>query len=256
MSARTLDEYADRYARNFALSRDQAGVLEIRMHTGGGPALFSRELLMAWGEVLRDAGADPGNEVILLTGTGDAWIAGVDPASFATPPGQWSAAEVYAQFRAGVRLLEALVADVEVPTIGVINGPGPRQEVALACDLTLCADTTRIGDGNVAAGSVPGDGMYLVLAELIGAKRAAGLALTGATLSAAEALDLGLVNEVVPAASLAARARELAATIVTRPPVARRLTHAVLTRGWQRRVLTDLREQYAVQLLQAVTAAR
>jgi enoyl-CoA hydratase/carnithine racemase len=254
MAARPLDDYAGRYAGHFTLSRDDAGVLEIRMHTDGGPARFSRELLAAWGEVLGDAGADPANEVIVLTGTGDAWIGGIDPASFAVPPGQWPADEVYAQFRAGVRLLEALVVDIQVPTIGVINGPGPRQEVALACDLTLCADTTRIGDGNVAAGSVPGDGMFLVLSELIGAKRAAGLALTGATLSAAEALDLGLVNEVVPATALASRARELAATIAGRPRAARRLTHSILARGWQRRILTDLREQYASQLLAAVTA--
>jgi enoyl-CoA hydratase/carnithine racemase len=102
------------------------------------------------------------------------------------------------------------VVDVDVPTIAVINGPGPRMEIALMCDLTLCTPQTVFADGNFGAGSVPGDGMYLALSELAGPKRSAYLAYTGTGLSADEARDLG---------------------------------------NWQRRVVNDLRAAYTAQLL-------
>lgn len=129
------DSQAGRYAEHFALSRGE-GVLEIRMHTGDGAARFSRGLLNARGQVLADAGADQDNEVLILTGTGQEWLAGVDPASFAEPMHQWHPDLVTEQYRDGVALLERLVTDVRVPTIGVLNGPGPRQELALLCDIT------------------------------------------------------------------------------------------------------------------------
>jgi hypothetical protein len=61
----------------------------------------------------------------------------------------------------------------------VINGPGPRLELPLLCDLTLCAPDVVFGDGNFRAGSVPGDGMFLVLRELAGVKRASHAVYTG-----------------------------------------------------------------------------
>jgi enoyl-CoA hydratase/carnithine racemase len=234
----------------FAVRRDPDGVLEIRMHDGrGGPAVWSRGLLAAWGRVLREAASDPGTEVVVLTGTGDVWLAGAEREPVAVH--DWPLAEVVAQWRAGVRLLEALVVEVEVPTIGVLNGPGFRQEVALMCDLTVCAESVVIGDGNFGAGSVPGDGMFLVLSQLLGPKRAAAAVYLGAKVPAAQAVELGLVNEVLPAAQVLARAHEMAASIAAGPAPARRLTHAVVSRGWQRRVVAELREQYALQMLSA-----
>ena len=74
-----------RHAEHFAVER-RKGVLLLRMHTGGGPAVMSLGLHRALGEVLQEAGADPDNEVLILTGTGDAWIGGLDPALRDRPP--------------------------------------------------------------------------------------------------------------------------------------------------------------------------
>jgi enoyl-CoA hydratase/carnithine racemase len=148
-----------------------------------------------------------------------------------------------------VRALEQLVMDLDVPTIAAINGPGPRQEIALLCDLTLSSATAMIGDGNFAAGSVPGDGMYLVLNQLIGPDRAAYLAYTGARMTAAEAAAAGVVNEVSPTDQLLSRALPLAAQIRSRPRSARRLTRGIITRASQQAVVQQLRSSYAQQLL-------
>jgi enoyl-CoA hydratase/carnithine racemase len=243
-----FEDYAAKYADHFVIQRKE-GVAEVRMHTGDRAAVFSRGLLNAWGQLLRDLGADRENEVLILTGTGRHWIAGFDPMSFAQAMSTWHSDVLYEHYVDGIKLLERLAFDIDIPTIAAINRPGPRQELALMCDLTLCADDTVIADGNFMAGLVPGDGMHLVLQELLGPKRAAQIVYTGEHIDAATALRLGLVNEVLPPDQVMTRAREIAAAIMAKPRTARRLTHAVIQRPWQRRIVEDLRGGYAHQLL-------
>jgi enoyl-CoA hydratase/carnithine racemase len=244
----SFSHYRDRFAPHFDLSRD-AGVLTIRMHRGGESALWSRGLLNAWNLLLGEVGADRANEVVVITGTGDAWIAGVEPASFATPAAQWPADLVDEQYNDGIKMLERLVFDIDVPTIAAVNGPGMRLELALLCDLTLCTPDVVLADGNFRAGSAPGDGMHLALRELIGPKRANQVVYTGQGLTAGEAQRLGAVNEVVERPDLMPRARELATQIMAAPRTARRMTHRLTSRGWQQRIVADLRNAYAHQLL-------
>jgi len=135
----------------------------------------------------------------------------------------------------------------------VINGPGPRLELPLLCDLTLCAPGVVFGDGNFRAGSVPGDGMFLVLRELAGVRRASHVVYTGEGITAEEAKRLGIVNEVLPRGDLLPRALDLATQIMDSPRTARRLTHGLITRTWQRRLVAELRDSHAHQLL-AMTA--
>src|SRR5437879_6295481 len=127
-------KYAESYREHFAMER-RRGILQIRMHTGDGPALLSPHLLDAWARVWRDVGGDPDNEVVIITGTGDRWIGGVEQGAFALPFQEWSSDIAYEQYRRGIGLLENLVFAVDVPTIGALNGPGPRMETALLCDV-------------------------------------------------------------------------------------------------------------------------
>jgi enoyl-CoA hydratase/carnithine racemase len=198
-------------------------------------------------------GADLDNEVVIITGTGECWLADVEASSFAQPMSQWDGDLVVEQYNDGVKILERLVFDVDVPTIAAINGPGPRLELPLLCDLTLCAPDVVFGDGNFRAGSAPGDGMFLALSELAGPKRASHVVYTGQGIPAEEARRLGIVNEVLPRADLMPRALDLAAQIMARPRTARRLTHGIVSRAWQRRLVTELRDTYARQLLGMTT---
>ncbi|WP_279580546.1 Clp protease/crotonase-like domain-containing protein [Fodinicola feengrottensis] len=133
-----LGEYAARYAEHFAIQRHD-GIVELRMHTANGPAVFSLGLKNTWSQVLAMISADPANEVLIITGTGDRWIGGIHPPSFGQPVPSWPADAAYQHaYLDGLKMLENLVFGVDIPTIGAINGPGIRTELALLCDLTLC----------------------------------------------------------------------------------------------------------------------
>lgn len=248
ISAPPLSGYRTRFAGHFRLERDD-GVLTIRVHRDGQAARWSRGLLNAWNLLLAEVGADRDNEIVIIAGTGDSWLAGADPRSFAEPVSQWDSDLIDEQYNDGVKVLERLVFDIDVPTIAVINGPGPRLELPLLCDLTLCAPDVVFGDGNFRAGSVPGDGMFLVLRELAGVKRASHIVYTGRGIPAEEAKRLGIVNEVLPRDELMPRAFDLASQIMARPRTARRLTHGLIARTWQSRLVAELRDSYARQLL-------
>jgi hypothetical protein len=126
----SLSEYGVRFESHFTLDR-QDGILTIRMHRNGQAARWSRGLLNAWSLLLRDVGADRDNEVVIITGTGNSWLAGAEASSFAEPLSQWDSDLVAEQYNDGVKLLERLVFDIDVPIIAAINGPGPRLELPL-----------------------------------------------------------------------------------------------------------------------------
>jgi enoyl-CoA hydratase/carnithine racemase len=245
-----FEEYSQRYRDHFVLER-RKGIVQLRMHTRGGPAVMSLGLHNAWSRVLRDVGSDPSNEVVILTGTGDAWMAGLDRASFERRYRTWPADARYETYYDGVKLLENLVFSVDVPTIGAINGPGYHHELALLCDITLCSSDTSFADTHFLNGAVPGDGQHLAFQELLGLKRTAAALYSGEPINAVQALEYGLVNEVLPTDRLLPRAWELAESVIARPRTTRRMAHAVVQRPWKRRLVDDLAMGRAHQLFDA-----
>jgi len=155
---------------------------------------------------------------LIVTGAGEkSFIAGADihELSALTP----AAGREHA--RAGQAVFD-LVEQLGKPVIAAINGYalGGGCELAMACTLRLAADTARLGQPEINLGLIPGFGGTQRLARLIGAGRALELLLTGEPIGAAEAYRLGLVNRVVPAADLMVEARQLAATIAAKAPIA------------------------------------
>ena len=240
----SFDVYAQKYRDYFAMRR-RDGIIELRMHTGGGPARFDFAVHNAWAQAWQEIGNDPDNEVLIITGTGDQWLtaaeapkspepsepAGPRPRDFAYEHGYYDATKV----------LENFVFAIDIPTIAAINGPSvAHTEFALLCDITLAAETATVIDPHLLAGAAPGDGQQLTLQELIGTKRAAYHLYTGTPIDARTARELGLVNEVLPAERLLHRAWELGEAIMAAPRTARRLTHAIAQRPWKRRLVQDL----------------
>jgi enoyl-CoA hydratase len=106
-------------------------------------------------------------------------------------------------------------------------------ELAMACTLRIAADTARLGQPEINLGLIPGYGGTQRLARLVGSGRALELLLTGEPIPASEALRIGLVNRVVPAADLMREARTLAAALASKAPVAARYILDAVHRGLQ-----------------------
>jgi enoyl-CoA hydratase len=155
---------------------------------------------------------------VIVTGAGDrAFVAGADihELSAATPESaQRHALHGQAVFNA--------IETLGKPTIAAINGValGGGCELAMACTLRLAAETSRLGLPEINLGLIPGFAGTQRLSRLVGKARALELILMGDTLTAADALSIGLVNRVVPAAALMTECRALARTLAAKPSVA------------------------------------
>ena len=164
-------------------------------------------------------GGDPASAVraVVLTGAGKAFVAGADIAAMAT----MSSAEAGRFSEAGHALCAAIEA-APYPVIAAVNGfaLGGGLELALACDFIFAADTAKVGLPEVTLGVIPGFGGTQRLARRIGVGRARELVYTGRTVMAEEAARIGLVNEVMPAGELMARATACAEKIASAGPLA------------------------------------
>jgi enoyl-CoA hydratase/carnithine racemase len=244
-----FDDYREKFAPYFELER-RNGILQARMHTEGGPVMYDLRMHNAWSQLWLDIGNDPDNELLIFSGMGDKWIAGFDPAFAKDPLHELPSDAFYEQvYWDATKLLEAFIFNIDIPTIGCINGPGLHTEFALLCDVTLCAEHAELFDPHFQLNLVPGDGQGLAFQELMGLKRAAYYLYTSEKITAQMAREMGLVNEVVPLERLLPRAWELAEKIMQKPRNVRRLTSAVLRRPWKRRLVQDLGFHLAHELL-------
>jgi enoyl-CoA hydratase/carnithine racemase len=217
----SIDDYGDCY-ENIAFTRHDDGVLEVRLHTSGGPLAWSAAAHRDLGPAFRQFGHDPDVEVVLLTGTGERFCTEIDHESFhgSRPLTLWAE---------GKELLQALV-DIEMPVVGVVNGPATiHAELVVLSDIVVASDTATFADhAHLVNGAVPGDGVHLIWPELLGPNRGRHFLMTGRELSATEALELGVVAEVVPAANAQARGLAVARELAAKPHTALRFTREIL----------------------------
>ena len=127
----------------------------------------------------------------------------------------------------------AAVASIDRPVIAAINGDALREglELALSCDIRLASDKARFGLPQVASGIIPMNGGTQRLPRLVGRGKALELILTAETISAEEALEIGLVSKVVPQGKLASEAEALAQTIASKAPIALRYIKEAVNKG-------------------------
>lgn len=211
-----FEEYSKKYKEHVHMER-RNGVIMLRFHTQDKPVLWSAQSHRAIPQALREVSADPENEVLILTGTGDFWVAyGVadDHHVQETTPQQMAQASLDFFIGDGMPLQDLLVNDMKIPTIAAINGPGYHLDMALMCDLVICTQDTVMIDVHRWMGFVSGDGINVAYQETMGSKRANYAMLMGNPVTAQQALDWGMVNEVVTRERIYDRAWELAAEIM------------------------------------------
>jgi enoyl-CoA hydratase/carnithine racemase len=222
--------------------RTEGGVTEVRFHTDGGPLRWNATVHREAGDAFSDVAGDRDTKVVIVTGTGDSFCAEIDGASFA---GRKAWEPIWWE---GKRLLKCLL-DIDVPVIGAINGPALiHAEIPLLTDIVIAADTMAIADkAHFGTGSVPGDGVHLIWPYLLGSRRAKYFLMTNQVLSAAEALQLGVVNEVVPAAEVSGRAWELARGFAEKPLPFLRYTREALNAFEREHLLNALSHGLALE---------
>lgn len=252
----TFEEYSERFKNYFSMKREN-GIIEVRHHKldePDEPATWRYGIHKGWGQLAKLIGQDPENEVLIMTGTGDAFLTGMDPKTmkahfdkrYEDPTAYLDT--MYPMYRDGSDLLYNMVFDLHIPTISAINGPSVgHTEFALMTDMTLCTPQTSFHDGHFSAGVVPGDGQHLVFNYLCGYKRANYMAYMGKSVSAQKALELGIVNEVVELKDLLPRAWEMARTIMKQDRVVRRLTHDMIREPLRRTLTQDFPSQFAME---------
>ena len=234
---------------NLLLERDGA----IAIVTINRPAVLNAlntQTLDDLGRVILDLSRDDGVRVVVLTGAGDkSFVAGADVNELAvqTPTSGRDHA------LAGQHVFD-LIENMGKPVIAAINGYalGGGCELAMACTLRIAADTARLGQPEIALGLIPGYAGTQRLPRLVGKGRAMDMILTGVPIAADEALRIGLVNRVSPAADLMADARKLAAQLAKSAPIAMRYIINAVNKGIEM-PLADA-SQYEATLFGLVTS--
>ncbi len=156
--------------------------------------------------------------VVILTGAGEkAFVAGADIGELS----QHSPVSAKEYTHKGQAVVDA-IENLGKPVIACVNGfaLGGGCELAMACTMRLASDNAKLGQPEVKLGLIPGYGGTQRLPRLVGKGIAMQLVLTGEMISAQEAHRIGLVNEVVPAGELIARAEAIAAKIIANAPLA------------------------------------
>ncbi|MSQ68414.1 MAG: enoyl-CoA hydratase/isomerase family protein [Gammaproteobacteria bacterium] len=243
----TLDDYSKKY-EHIKFQRED-GILQLTLHSEGQDLVWGFAPHQELGYCFADIAADPDNKVIILTGAGETFIHKEDLGG-----GSGVTAKVWAEhvLPDAKRLLTNLL-EIQAPMIAAVNGPATvHAELALLCDIVLAADHSTFQDApHYPSGLVPGDGVHVVWPMLLGLNRARYFLLTGQILSAQQALDLGVVNEVLPQAALLQRAWELARIVRARPALTTRLTREAMLIQVKRAMLEALPYGLALEGLAA-----
>jgi len=185
----------------------------------------AKEIISVFGKT----GTDDSVKVIILTGEGDrAFSAGADIEYMS----KISPDESVEYAKLG-QLLTATVENVRQPTIAAVNGfaLGGGCELAMSCDIRIASDTAKLGQPEVTIGIPPGWGGTQRLLRIVGIAKAKELVYTGKMIKADEAKEIGLVNHVVPLASLMDEAMKMAKTIAENSAIGVQMSKTAINKG-------------------------
>ncbi len=176
------------------------------------------------------ANASPEVSVLILAGAGAAFSAGGNIKAMRERAVNSTAAQMEHYYRSNIQRIPRAMKNLEVPVIAAVNGPaiGAGFDLVNMCDIRIGSADAQFGETFVNLGIMAGDGGGWFLRRVVGAQRAAELTFTGRIVKAEEARALGILLEVTEPGQLLARAKEIAAQIATKPPLAVRYAKRAL----------------------------
>ena len=239
-----FEEYREMFRQHADLYRED-GILQVTFHTNGGPCCWSERSHNALPLLMRFISMDRDNQVLIWTHSGENWMQATDPNGWS----DYKKDPLTLAYHDDTKLIQNMVFDIDIPTIGVMNGPGFHWDTAIMCDITIASEDARWDDFHYQDGTVPGDGMGLMMQHLLGTKRANYLMYTSRQWDAKTALEWGWINEITPKGKALERAWELARIIMEAPRPTREMTSTICKRPIQRLLVQDLKLHNAVETL-------
>lgn len=218
---------------------------------------LSLELAAALHDAALRCGDDPAVRAVIITGAGNTFSAGGDLKSFAAQGEQLPAhlKELVDHFHAAI----SHFARMDAPVIAAVNGvaAGGGMSLACACDFVVAAESARFTMAYTRAGLSPDGASTYFLPRLVGLRRALELTLTNRLLSAAEALEWGLVTRVVPDARLTEEVDALAAQLAAGAPRALGAAKRLLGDSWTETLETQMaHERHSLAAMARTSDAR
>jgi 2-(1,2-epoxy-1,2-dihydrophenyl)acetyl-CoA isomerase len=213
---------------------------------------FNRQMALELQSALDDAGANPEVRCIVLTGTGKAFCAGQDLKEVTTP-------ELHPGFRT---ILEEhynpiiqRIRSIEKPVLAAVNGvaAGAGANIALACDIVLAAESASFIQAFSKIGLIPDSGGTFFLPRLVGFQRAMALCMLGDKVTAAEALQMGMIYKVLHDASFTTDVLKMAETLAGMPTKALGLTKRLINSSLTHNLDEQLQMEGVIQIEAAQT---
>ena len=239
-----LEEYAPKWDGMAHLRRDENGILEVRFHTEDGPVRFCEAIHAGYLGLLHDISHDPDNEIVILTGTGDSFVALSDPEMSVEFPTYTTSVTYDWWYLTATRVPLAWL-DIPVPVICALNGPITiHPESVLLSDYIIAGDNALTVDRHIQdAGCAPVDGVNILYEKLLGVNAARALLLNSGVIDAQRGKELGIFAEVVPHGTELDRAWEFAKDLIKRVPsrMVRRMTREVFTQSLREAFMKDIR---------------
>jgi enoyl-CoA hydratase/carnithine racemase len=212
---------------------------------------YSSGMVEALVEVLKHADVDNSIRVIIITGAGKNFCAGGDIKAMKGKTGMFAGEsnELREAYQAGIQQIPLTISNLKTPLIAMVNGAavGAGCDLAAMCDLRVASNEALFAETFARVGLVPGDGGAFFLTRLIGFGKAMEMFLTCKTFSASEALEMGLVNQVVLPAELKNKTQELADQLAGLPPIALQMTKKAVVHAYQNDLSSHLELMAAYQ---------
>lgn len=212
---------------------------------------YSTGMVKALVEVLKHADVDNLIRVIVITGAGKNFCAGGDIKAMKGKTGMFAGEsnELRETYQAGIQQIPQTISQLKTPVIAMVNGAavGAGCDLAAMCDLRIASMEATFAETFAKVGLVPGDGGAYFLTRLIGFGKAMEMFLTCKSISAQEALNIGLVNQVVLQSELKNKTEELAEQLSSLPPIALQMTKKAVVHAYQNDLNSHLELMAAYQ---------
>lgn len=215
------------------VNHEADGVLTLTFNRPERLNALDEELTVALIDALGDARERNAVRCVVLAGMGRGFSAGQDLRVYAERKKRDESFSVREYLRRGNNVIATRLRSLEKPVIAMINGAaaGAGLSIALACDVRIASEDARFTLGFSRIGLIPDGGASYLLPLVVGLGRAFELAYTSESIDAHEALRIGLVNRVVPAAELGDAVSAFAATLLERPSRGLALTKRAFNRA-------------------------